>query len=167
MKRSLQGIGMLLLGVLLATAVHAQAHRTLTTLEQDSFSMAIFGSIQFTNRDLENVMSAIHGDSLRLGGQSESALAGVRIRDYVKQHFTMEVNDVPVSLSYAGRESDELFTDCFVEFLVTEPIRSLRITNTLLLEHFPDQQNLFEFEMNGWQQSFVFNKDSTVFTLTP
>lgn len=102
--------------------------------------------------DLEKAVSP-DGKSLFLGSEKEASDANVRIQEYMRRHFRISINDRPVELQYVGKEVDPELTHLYFDFLFAESLTSITMENSVLFEHFPEQKNIMDVRVNGWNRT--------------
>jgi hypothetical protein len=100
--------------------------------------------IRIFQNDLEEALRRFHGrDTFRLEVTPE---ADALFLAYLTQKFVLEVGGEPLEARIVGSGDDALDREPVwwyqVRFAAPEPIRSARITNTVLFEIFTDQSNV-------------------------
>lgn len=118
-------------------------------------------TIRLFTHDLERALAGDNPLALRIGDDRESPLADHLVRDYVKQHFSVIIDNLPVNLSYIGKEVEHDRLYVYFEYPPPVAFNTMIITNTLLVDAFPGQKNYLTLEMAGWKQSLVFTAQQT------
>lgn len=151
--------GMVLLcACLLGFSSRAGEHKfyvSTTSVEHNALTQNMEVTIRLFTHDLEDALGANDTVALRLGEPTEASVAGVLVRDYIRQHFRVWINQVPVQLSFVGRETEFDRTFCYFEFQPVQAVHTIEVENTLLFSRFPEQQNYVEFHFGGWKQSVL------------
>lgn len=95
--------------------------------------------------DLEIALKSKGIDSLYIGTEKEAIDADTSIEKYLSQVFQVEINQSGMGKSqFIGKEISEDLTSiwCYMRIPITEPIKELRVKNSILLETFEDQKNI-------------------------
>jgi hypothetical protein len=79
--------------------------------------------------------------------------------DYVSNHFNIEVNEHSKNSSFLGKEYDDDMVVFYLEVLGIQEIEQLRLENTLLLNSFPEQENIVKLNINEEQKSHILTKN--------
>lgn len=122
-------------------------------------------SFRIFTDDLEQALESMGTERLRLGTEREFEKADLYIGRYLNRHVEIEINGQRVMAAFLGKEVDSDATWCFVEIEKTPVIRSMTMTNTLLLEAFEDQVNLVHINAAGQKKSLIFNRQQVRQTL--
>ena len=161
-----QGFWLVLASVLLmcvapdAGAMRKAAHPFYISVCQVDYNPdadALEVSFRIFTDDLERALESMGTDRLRLGTEREAEKADLYISRYLARHVEIEINGRRVSAAFLGREMDSDATWCYVEVENVPVLKTLTMTNTLLLETFEDQVNLVHVNANGQKRSLVFN----------
>lgn len=107
--------------------------------------------------DLELALETMGTDRLRLGTERESEKADLYIGRYLARHVEIEINGRRVSTAFLGKEVDSDAIWCYVEAEDVPDLKTMTMTNTLLLETYEDQVNLVHVTANGQKKSLVFD----------
>ncbi len=95
--------------------------------------------------DLETALQAMGVDSLYIGTEKESIETDTYIHKYLDEVFTLGINeDNDLERLFIGKEISEDLTSiwCYLQIKTEEPIQSMFIKNSILLETFDDQSNI-------------------------
>ncbi len=124
---------------------------------------AIQISLQLFIDDLELALAAKGHKNLGICTSKETLEAEELIHAYVSDHLRMNIDGVPLDLTWIGKEvSDDLAGIwCYLEVHPNEPRQSIDIRNDLLVEMFADQRNIVKLVYNPEVKAhFLFdNKD--------
>jgi len=127
-----------------------------TSLHFNPLSQHFEVTVRLFTHDLEWAISRDKSVRLDLGGNQEPAFAEGLVRDYLRFHLNISLNDSPVAMSYVGKEVEHDRIFCYLEFPASQSFHAMTIENTLLTDVFDEQKNYLELEMAGWKQSLVF-----------
>ncbi len=146
-----------------ATAADNVLHLSLTEADYDRSQGRIHLRVRLQTDALEAVLSerTQHKISIAdLGELSPAALA------YLREKLQFQsAKDQPLRLEWAGIDVTEKHIFLFFEAPLNGNIQGLRITNTILLERFPDQINSVELHDGALKQTLVFAHDTRQLTV--
>ncbi len=80
---------------------------------------------------------------------TDRQLLNETIEDYLREHFTVTLNEKEQPMQYLGYEQEGIAIWCYMEITGVESIESCKINYTVLLEQFNDQVNLVHFNYKG------------------
>jgi len=121
-------------------------------------------TIKLFTDDLEKALEQQGTEHLHLGSPKESKKADTYIARYLKQHFSLQINEQIESLDfvYLGKEVELDATWCYIEISNITTISTLQISNHLLFDISASQTNMVQIDINGTQKSILLNKDAAV-----
>lgn len=161
-----QGFWLILASVLLmsaaqnAGAMRKAAHPfyiSVCQVDHNPDTEALEVSFRIFTDDLEQALESMGTDRLRLGTEREAEKADLYISRYLARHVEFEINGRRVSAAFLGKEVDSDATWCYVEVENVPVLKTMAMTNTLLLESFEDQVNLVHVHAAGQKRSLVFD----------
>jgi len=95
--------------------------------------------------DLETALKSKGIDSLYIGTEKEALEANDYITKYLAETLTIEINEEKdIEQQFVGKElSDDLTSIwCYLQINTHDPIQSLFVKNSILLETYEDQSNI-------------------------
>ncbi len=95
--------------------------------------------------DLETALASRGVEQLFIGTEKESEEADDYIEKYIDQVFQIEINAQGLAdPTFLGKEvSDDLTSIwCYMQIPMAQPVQSLKVKNSILLETFDDQKNI-------------------------
>jgi len=95
--------------------------------------------------DLETALASRGVEQLFIGTEKESQEADEYIEKYIDQVFQIEIDSLGmVDPFFLGKEVSEDLTSiwCYMQIPMSQPIQSLKVKNSILLETFDDQKNI-------------------------
>lgn len=122
-------------------------HASTTKIEFDNGALQL--TAKFFTADLEKAVGATVGNKDNFDS---------KVRAYCASTLTVSVNGSPVTLSYIGFETSEKSTRLYLKADKLSNIKDIEIKNSMLINVFPDQQNLVTFDINGVRKSFTAKK---------
>jgi hypothetical protein len=144
-------------------------HVSKTLVEHNAESKSLEISMHIFVDDLELALEKIGGKELRLGSDKENPKAEELLVKYLNQQFQLLVNGKSVKFSFIGKELSEDFLAvwCYLEVEGITNLNSLKVTNTVLTEMFPDQKNVVQIKgPNQKKGYFLMDKVNNQETLT-
>ena len=116
-------------------------------------------TVQITMRifidDLQETINSTFSKDFELALPNEPEEIDHLIDKYVSKKFEIIINDEQKKYSYLGKEynSDEIYL--YLEIENIELIDSIEIKNDMLMEIFPDQQNIIKLFINNIKKTFL------------
>lgn len=83
------------------------------------------------------------------------------LENYLLEKNKLKMHGKPLSLSYLGYEIEEDAAWFYLESEQVELAKEIFITNELLIDEFPSQQNIVNFYINKKPKSLITHKDKT------
>jgi hypothetical protein len=83
------------------------------------------------------------------------------LENYLLEKNKINMHGKPLSLSYLGYEIEEDAAWFYLESEQVELAKEIFITNGLLIDEFPSQQNIVNFYINKKPKSLITHKDKT------
>ncbi len=132
---------------------------SITEINYNAESKSLEISIQFFTDDLEKAVEQNKDLRLLLGTEKEDSAADSLINQYIKQHFEIQKNEVPLVLEYIGKESERDYTYAYLELKDFDKDGTIWLNNTLLIELFDAQVNKVNFNNGDYSKSISLHKD--------
>ncbi len=127
-------------------------------------------SFQITSRifidDLEIALEKKFGKKTYLSTNKEIKEANALIATYFKEKLKISVNDKSQEMVFLTKEIEDDVIICYHKIPFTENIKSISISNKILIEQFLDQQNLLHTNINSNKLSFLFTNKNTEETIS-
>jgi hypothetical protein len=110
-------------------------------------------SLEITHKifldDLEAALKPLSLEKLDLFNEANLFKNEDLIKQYLSERFKVYVNGQAVEFNYLGMEKEETTLWCYVEIPKVKKVKSIEVVNRLLMETYPDQNNLIHVEYNG------------------
>lgn len=109
--------------------------------------------------DIEAALRERFGQDISLATSKETETADNDLKQYILQNLKIKVNGKNTQLRYLGKEYE---TDMVVAYLEVEPINSLKtiaIENKILMEIFPEQQNIIHLKTANNRKSLILDQE--------
>lgn len=153
-------ITLLILIIPLLTA--ATAHKFYVSITKIEFvkekqSLQIISKM-FTD-DIEDALQARYDENLILDSNKESEREKALLKQYVFQKLEIKVNGAHVSYEFIGMEykMDEVII--YLEVTGISEVKTLEVTNEVLMEMFEEQQNIIHYRRGDYRRSLVLEKE--------
>jgi hypothetical protein len=148
----------LLQGTSRAETTKSPLHLSLTEAIYDQGRSRLTLNIRVQTADLEAALSARANRKISANDPSELAPLAL---DYVRETFHLKnSHGEPLRLEWAGLDATSTQLFLFFESSLTGGTQGLRISNTMLREHFADQINSVELRDGVLKQTLVFAHDT-------
>ena len=116
-------------------------------------------SIQITMRifidDLESTLNKINNKSFELDTKAELEDANIYIEKYLLKQFEVNINGSLKNYKYLGKKYENDVVFLFAEIENISVIKSIEIKNRILMDAFPEQQNIIKLNINNKKKSFI------------
>ncbi|MCB4809518.1 peptidase E [Tamlana sp. 62-3] len=126
-------------------------------------------AIQITTRifvdDLELALRKNFNDTITLTGLNQPEVGDIYIEKYIKQKFTLKINNQPANFSFIGKEYDGDIVRCYLEVENVKTIKTLEISNAILFDVYNEQQNIVKTKIYNKQKSKVLSGSNRNFLL--
>ncbi len=111
--------------------------------------------------DLEAAIQKHYDPSVVLGTKKETEAEAELLKKYILDKITVKINGKAVQLNYLGKEYT---TDMLVAYIEVEKVASLQtieIENKMLMELFPEQQNIIHVKTPTNRKSLILDRDES------
>jgi hypothetical protein len=137
-------------------------HVSVTNLEFNTEKKTVFISQKMFTEDFDLLFYHLYEKTIKpLPGKDFTENELAMINGYMKDAFVLESGSTKIPLSFVRKEQDEesiwLYYTCPMP---SNNIKSLMLTNSLLLQLFEDQTNLVIVTYKGADTGYTFNYDS-------
>lgn len=110
--------------------------------------------------DIEDVLQERYDKSIVLASNNEGKREKLVIEKYVLQKMSIWINGEKATLDYLGYEYHTDVIKIFIEVPNISKLNSFEVENTMLMELFPEQQNIIHFRNNDFRKSLVIEKEN-------
>lgn len=141
-----------------ATSAH-KFYVSITKIEyvKEKNSIQIITKI-FTD-DMEKALRQRYDRSISLDTKKETEAADEDLKKYILQKIKVKVNGKPVQLNYIGKEYDTDMVVAYMEITEVKDLKTIEIENKVLMEVFPEQQNIIHLKTAKSRRSLILDKD--------
>jgi hypothetical protein len=121
--------------------------------------------LQITSRvfldDLNIALAKKYNTKTFLGSDKESVEDVNLLKKYLAENFSIKVNGQAKHMNFLSKEMDGDVLVCYLNCTAISKISSLEIYNTILIDCFPEQQNIVHITVFESKKSFLFTDIST------
>ena len=79
------------------------------------------------------------------------------INQYIDSHFKLKINNIDKAFTFNGFKNNNDAIWLYYNLKINEEIKSIKIINTILLDLYFDQKNLFIFKAGDIEKAYQFN----------
>ena len=151
----------LLLFLLIVPLFAFTAHKyylSLTQIEYNSKNKSVEVIINVFIDDIETALNKIHNKRFVLDTKKEPKDSDTYFFEYLKKHVQFKFDNKSYDFNYIGKEYDGDVVFFYLEIKDVPSPKEIDINNTILLEHFPTQQNLVKSKVNKKHKSVLLTK---------
>lgn len=131
---------------------------SLTQIEHRSDQASIQIIVNVFIDDIETAINEIYSVDMQLDTKKEITDSDTYFKKYLEQNFHLKANSQEKKIHFLGKEyeGDNVFFYLEIEDIKT--VKDLEIHSTILVQHFPKQQNLVKAKANGIHRSKLLTK---------
>ncbi len=109
--------------------------------------------------DIEVAINKDYDLDLRLNTKKELKNNTVYFEKYLREKLQFKIDGIATEFIYIGKEYDADSIYFYLEIENIAQLKTLEVTNNLLLKHFPKQQNLTKCKLSDKNKTFLLTKD--------
>lgn len=121
--------------------------------------------LQVTSRifvdDLNKTLEKKYNRKFFIGSDKETVESVELLKKYLAENFTIKINGQSKTMNFLSKELDDDVLVCYLNLKDISKISSLEIHNSVLIDCFPEQQNLVHVTVFGTKKSCLFTETST------
>ena len=110
--------------------------------------------------DFEKLLRERYDEKIILDPDSESKIIENYMQRYIADKLIIKVNDSAVNFKFIGKEYKDDITYCYLEIENISEIKCLEVTNRILFDIFPEQQNIVRLKLLNRNRSFLLLPDN-------
>ena len=137
---------------------------TQITFKEETKSVQII--INVFMDDIETALNKDNKIDLQLTTKKELKNNDEYFEKYLRKNLQFKIDNLPRDFVYIGKEYDGDLVYFYLEIEQITKVASIQVTNTLLLKHFPKQENLIKSKVGSKNKSVLLSKDNYQETLT-
>ena len=109
--------------------------------------------------DLEQVLQERYSSRVQLDPKKETDLDQSYLLNYISQKLKFKINEKEAQLIYIGKEYDIDILNLYFEIEDVDSLESIRIENKILIDLFPEQQNIIHFSNEKNKRNLILDKN--------
>jgi len=109
--------------------------------------------------DLEQVLQERYSSRVQLDPKKETNLDQSYLLNYISQKLKFKINEKEAQLIYIGKEYDIDILNLYFEIEDVDSLESIRIENKILIDLFPEQQNIIHFSNEKNKRNLILDKN--------
>ena len=125
---------------------------------KDEQSLQIISQIFIS--DFEKLLKERYDENLKLAPDNNPKLIERYMQRYIEDKLKIKVNGSNVNFKFIGKEYKDDITYCYLEIENISKIKSLEVTNKILFDILPEQQNILRLKLLGKNKSFLLLPDN-------
>lgn len=144
---------------LLSFSAH-KYYLSLTQIEYNSEEKSIQIITNVFLDDIENAINKDYNVDAQLTTKAEVKNIDSLFTDYLNKNLDFKVDNIKKEYNYIGKEYEGDIVYFYLEIENITKVSSIDVKNTILTQHFPEQQNLIKAKANGKHTSKMLTKDT-------
>lgn len=140
------------------------AHKYYLSLTQINFKSETKSVQIIINVFMDDIETALNKDyniNLQLTTKEELKNNDVYFKKYLKEKLAFKIDGVAKEYIYIGKEYDGDLVYFYLELENINKVNTIEVTNTILTNHFPNQQNLIKSKIGKKHKSILLTKDES------
>ncbi|MDO6676346.1 hypothetical protein Q4517_12405 [Tenacibaculum sp. 1_MG-2023] len=110
--------------------------------------------------DIELAINKDYNTNLQIATKNELPSINEYYYKYLKTHFKVTINNKEAVYKFIGKEYDGNIVYFYLEIENVSLPKSIKIENDILVDHFPDQQNLIKATVKKERKSLFLSSDN-------
>ncbi|MEL1243571.1 DUF6702 family protein [Flavobacterium sp. DGU11] len=119
--------------------------------------------LQMTSRvfidDLEAAFTKKYNRKFYLGEKRELPETEEYLTKYFTENVKIKVNGKSKAIKYMGKEIENDILICYYTIPADSKIKSVEVSNTILFDAYPEQQNIINTKINSNKKSLLLTND--------
>lgn len=95
-----------------------------------------------------------------IGEPKESKEDEVLMQKYIAEKFKLKIKGQAKNYTFLSKEMENNVVICYFKIKELTQITSLEVENSILMEIYPEQQNIIQFDNNGEKNSLLLTEDN-------
>jgi len=110
--------------------------------------------------DFETLLRKRYDENIVLAPDNDIKNIEKYMQRYIEDKLKIKINGNAVNFNFIGKEYKEDITYCYLEIENISDIKSIEVTNSLLFDVLPDQQNIVRLKLFNENKSFLLLPDN-------
>jgi len=141
-------------------------HVSVCEIEYNQNNKALEVTFHIFLDDLEETLSEKYNIFFDIVNPGDRAARDRMIREYVTKNFGVAVNEKEIEIEYVGHEVEGDAMYCYILVSGVKKMRTLKVSNTILIEKFDDQINIVHVDYQDKVKSLKLDKSKTFDTIS-
>jgi hypothetical protein len=107
--------------------------------------------------DIEQTLQERYDPNVSIATEKETDRDVEFLKDYIFNKLNIQVNGNPATLTYIGREYDVDIMKVYIEVEDVSEVRSIEIENKILMDKYPEQQNIIHFKNQKTRKNLILD----------
>ena len=110
--------------------------------------------------DIETALNKENTIDLQLTTKEELKNNDVYFKHYLEKNLQFKIDAISKSFNYLGKEYDGDLVYFYLEIEHIESVQTIEVTNKILTDYFPEQENLIKSKVNKKHKSVLLTKEN-------
>jgi len=110
--------------------------------------------------DIEQELRKRYDPSISLASKKETKADAELLKKNILQKLNISVNGKPVKMNYLGKEYDIETVKVYIEIEEVNSLNSIEVENKILMDIFPEQQNIIHLKTSSRRKSLILDIDN-------
>ncbi|MGQ3678330.1 DUF6702 family protein [Tenacibaculum discolor] len=150
---------LLVLPLLLSFTLH-KYYVALTEIEYREDTQSVQMIMNVFMDDIELAINKDYNTNLQIATKNELPSINEYFYKYLKAHFKININDDEKAYKFIGKEYDGDIVYFYLEIENVSLPRTIKVENDILVDYFPDQQNLVKATVKKERKSLFLSSDN-------
>lgn len=115
--------------------------------------------------DIEDVLQKRYDESINFDTDLKDPKLQKYLSLYLSSKLSFEINSQKVFFNFVGKEVEEDLLICYLEIENISSIKSIKVTNHLLMDLYEEQQNIIHVKSGKQRKSLILEKDKAMSSL--
>lgn len=148
------------IGISLTAATAHKFYVSVTKIEYVAKKESLQIITQIFVDDLEKLLSERYAQKVHLGTKKETEKDLALLKKYVLSKINLKVNGLPVTFTYIGQKYERDEVKLFLEVTGIPQLSSIEIENKVLMDAYPEQQNIIHVKTPTNRRSIVLELEN-------
>ena len=145
--------------------IYVAPHRFYSAIFQINFEKSK-KRVEITARiftdDLNQTLKKIYKKEVKLGSKKESKDDIEILKKFLTSNIKFTINGKPTIFDFISKEEDNNISICYLKINNVSKITTLEVENSVLIELFPEQQNIIQFQNGDKKQSLLLSSEKII-----
>ena len=110
--------------------------------------------------DFEKLLKERYDENITIAPDSNPEMVKLYMKRYLSDKLKINVNGISVNFNFIGTEYKDDIAYCYLEIENISDIRSIGVSNRVLFDLFPEQQNIVRLKLLDKNRSFLLIPDN-------